>query len=143
MAASAPELEVAGRCLIRLECILEAVKSKTECLVVCVCGGVPVCLAGCDGRGFQSLASLLCGCASGQAADPENLCRVRPSFLGFQAVSSRFFTARLGGRPCNYIGPGRCGQFGAEPAGEEPGIEEGSGFPPPLPGGGPCLSLSP
>lgn len=51
-----------------------------------------------------------------------------PASLGFQAVSSRFFTARLGGRPCNYIGPGRRGQFGAEPAGEEPGIEEGSDF---------------
>lgn len=70
MAASAPEMELAGRCLIRLECILGAVKSKAECLVVCVCGGEPVCVARCDGRGFLSLVSLLCGCASGQAADP-------------------------------------------------------------------------
>lgn len=38
LSASAPELELAGRCLIRLKCILGAVKSKAECLVVCVCG---------------------------------------------------------------------------------------------------------
>lgn len=125
--------------MIRLECILGAVKSKAECLVVCACVAMCLCaLQGVMGGGF--LPSLRLRIRASRR--PGALCRVRPSFLGFQAVSSRFFTARLGGRPYNYIGPRRHGQFGAEPAEEELGIEEGSGFPPPLPGGGPCLWLS-
>lgn len=68
LAASAPGLELTGRCLIRLECVPGAGKLKAECLIVCVCGCVP---AGLMGQGFNSCPPpFLCGCASQQAADP-------------------------------------------------------------------------
>lgn len=102
LAASAPGLELAGRCLIRLECVPGAGKWRAECvLVVCVCGCG---LQGLSGRGLVP-SPLLCGCASGHAADPGLFADSGPALWASRPFHPGFLRPGLAAEPV--ITPGQ------------------------------------